>query len=276
MLKITKTLLATGLLASSSYALAVGETFTVDPTIIGTTVNASTTAASFQANKIIGSYSEAIKINTDGTFSAVIIANFNEYTLTQGNTVTFIDEDISGLTENYNLYATIVVDGDLVFNTSGDAVGFANFDGDMNLFIDQQEDTDARNVTFSVGTTDPIDFTLAGDSSNDAEIGFSTSIGGSANVGTSSSFFLSSATFELNSLGQNYFVNPNPFYMEFLSTGNLSDLLAIINAGQAGTDGLFRFGSTVEIDFRVPEPSALAFLGLGLIGAGFMSRRRKS
>jgi hypothetical protein len=289
MLKLTKTLLATGMIAASSYALAAGETFTVDPAF-DTTNNALAGLTEFDANLLLGNYTEGVRVNgglvggtfvPDGTFDASIIVNLNEFALNDGITSSTLSATQTGLSVlgNYQLYATIMVSGDLVFGSGGAVQGFANFGGSLELFMDQDKDTDLNNFGTAFDNTGAgaIGINLAGDDSTDIKLGEALMVGGNTNFGTtSSSFNLTSESFELTSSGENFFVKPNPFYVEFFSSGNITGLLAAINDGAIGPDGLYNFTSGVEIEFRVPEPSALAFLGLGLIGAGFMSRRRKS
>ena len=295
MLKITKTLLATGLIAASSSAFAIGETFTVDPTI-DLYNNTQTGVTTFSANQILGNYNEGVRINgeviggvfvPDGTFDASIVVNLNSFAINTGGIAQNISGTITGIgdTANYQLYATIVTSGSLVFGQSGDVQGFSNFGGMLEFFLDLDKDTNVGDGTIFTNTPSGVGIGLTGttadlglaDSTDDIKIGEALTIGGGTNFGVnSSSFFLTSEAFELTAAGESFFIEPNPFYIEFFSSGNITGLLADINAGDVGANGLYNFTSGVEIEFRIPEPSALAFLGLGLIGAGFMSRRRKS
>jgi len=71
----------------------------------------------------------------------------------------------------------------------------------------------------------------------------------------------------LTTLGRNYFIFPNPFYMQAKLNG-VFDPFTPVGGSQIihGSGNLF---------FQTPEPATLTLLGLGLLGAAGTRRRRR-
>lgn len=257
---------ASVLLASAAMtASASGLPFTIDTSVDPDTPANTlfpTIVSQFTADEINGNYVEGILVTSPTTFTASIVLNFTGFT--------GLSNQITGLALNYGMYAVIDVTGSITpnqFNTF-DLGGFA---GDISVYADWNNDSATVNPTFTAVAG--VVSSAVANSVDDVLLGTAATLGGSTNVGAgSSSFALSSNTFMLTPAGEAVFVAPRPFYMELFSDGNLSDLFTEVDFSGA-VSGLQQFDAQADIIF-VPEPSTIAFLGLGLLGLGAASRRK--
>mgnify|MGYP003380797202 CR=1 FL=1 len=233
---------------------------------LGTILNRPTT---FSVNNMSLVYEAVI---TQGAFNQQGIATFNEtgrvqlsnyYTgyvpdgVTQGTAVS------SALGTAYSLWATFSVSG--TAQVSGNQLFVNVSSGSFNAFADFAPNGESLSQLDA-----------------DAVVGSATTVapGGGAvltNVGNNAagngSFEIVWNDFSRSGFGSNLWPAPTPFHM-----------MLDINSDVDGIEGAFLPGGTVANSggqgnayyASVPEPSMLGLLGLGLLGAGLSSRKRKS
>ncbi|WP_426954308.1 flocculation-associated PEP-CTERM protein PepA [Muricoccus radiodurans] len=160
-----------------------------------------------------------------------------------------------------------------IFNLAGEADPLAgggiqaNFaSGSVNLYLDPNQNTTFGFVgnTATAGGTTGDDILLA---TMTLRVGEAHIFGGLANGDFDTIFNLS-----LTAAGQAFFVSPNPFFplenfggnTQTITGGSLTQSFVATATG-AGTE-LFLTA--------VPEPATLALFGAGLLGLGFVQRRR--
>lgn len=264
MLKTIKTIAATTMLLTASAASYAALPFSIDTTG-DTTKPFALSLDQFETQGMSGDYSEAIRVNPDGSFAATILLNINSFDgITAG---------ASGLDINYGLYSVINITGQVLANNigTGGSVITGNWGGDFNIVWDKDLDSNAVGAT--VTDLNTINFG-AGVFGDDVELLTGTiKSGGSSGTANNGGYNLLSDDVELTAVGETFFTAPNPFYTMLISTGDLENFFSLVDFTNF-TDAQF-FEGEASIAF-VPEPSALSIVGLGLLGAAFAARRRKA
>ena len=257
-------------LGFSSHASAVA-VFTVDPnSAFGATGGPH--PGPFQANFVTGSSSTLATLNAGhSTVSATGFVDFTSFVLNGSNVL----GTVSGLNNNWQMWGEFTYTLALASGTYATPGSTYNVTGlHVNFWVDPSiatatTFTQATNV--GVGGTAPV-VTHGADSFQFANADL---IVGVANINSlGGTGFNSTNSFALlNPQGTSLFTAPVPFYnFQFDEFNNTSlgvtvspDHFIVINQTSGG------------IDFnRVPEPATLALLGIGLLGIGASTRRRKA
>lgn len=272
-MNIRKQLLHAGMLAAMSLAsvnagAVVFNDFTIDPD--GADSSNTTNAAPFVADKITGNYVEVVTFTatsaTTGTFDTSIKWNAGQFVANDG--ATSLIANVTQLGSDYGLYA--VLQGSGTYNTVG-AVTTFDFDhsGSLNVYSDSDLDTiltapATGNLAWT--GTDADDILLAtGAVLNGAgtlDPGLTT-----CNPGINCGSFGVTTSFGLTPAGENFFIDPVPFYNLAFDSGQFNNFTV------AGTQTI---NGSLDVVFAVPEPSSIALMGLAMLGLGAASRRKQA
>jgi hypothetical protein len=256
--QFTRALLASGVttalaLASSNALAVVYPDFEVDATAYG--------GSEFTADKIVGGYVEVITFG-EGTFDVSIKWEASGFYANEG-------EDLvnqTGLANDYGLYA--LFQGSGTFVTVGDETQFTLTSGGLDMYLDQfNPETD-----FTAPATGNLAWTTAG-AGDDVLIATGSVISGAGRVecinqNENCGSFGQTTTFELTPTGSNFFTAPIPFYTVSFQSGQFNGFVVggtvVINGSMDAWFG------------QVPEPGALALMGMGMVVLGFSVRRKRA
>lgn len=257
-----KTALAVGVAAVTSSAYAV-PTFQVQEG----SVNGTGTANLVTADQITLRYEAGIVQTAGGTFTETGYFSGTGMTLNNAAQGTFMNGPGA---DGYNFYGTFTVSGTV--SVIGTTLLATFTTGDVFIFADPD-----RNTTYSLVGGLPV---IADAGGEDLLLASSTVViptseanvplvgGQAANGG---SFIINYDLLDLTTDGEAYFVDPVPFYLRILVTGENETFNPALGVGDY--TGVVQGDASAQ--FAVPEPGSLALVGLGLLGAGAL-RRRKS
>ena len=285
--KLNKLLLNAGIVLAmgltSSNAMAIGEVFTVNEVAI----TGTPTTTSFEATKINGEFSEIVTITSGNTFSTSLKLEFQGFTDERDDSTpsTFLGANETIDTINYGGYKMYLLYKSIgTFSATTSGFEYITTDAVFEMYADSQSD----GIFTAPATGTPllpalpsdlasIDYWSVSGAAGDDLMATGTFISGSATqtcAGTAQDnncgSFGQTTTFALETLGENYFIDPVDFYTISIQSGNFNGFDPVVGSTQ-------QIGGVPNVIFKaVPEPSVIALMGLGFMGLGFMRRSKQA
>lgn len=256
--------LSTGVASAASFP-----DFVVDPTLSGATSGGST----FTADKVTGNYVEFIEFTGLASFNFALRWVAGQFVSADGTNA--LNSFQTGLGGSYGLYAEttgsgtfstvagvttflVATGGTVRFSYDKYSDGFTTYTNTGVAIIDQ--------ATLFAKSGDALDKALLATGQAESGIGKldpTTCSAGGINCGS----FGQESSILLNADGKKFFTDPIPFYTLAFTAGQLNNF-------DVGRTQVIN-GSLDLVFNQVPEPSALALVGLALVGLGLAGRRSR-
>ncbi len=274
-LHIKKLAIATGLAfacaAGSAQALGLGDNFGINGNAggMGGGVVNNIDAMNFRYTSVIDQFAPiAAALGGPDTFHESGFMSFTGFLNDAG-----VNMGGSGLGSTYNMYALFDGSGTAAKDGTGTGI-IASFSAfNIELYTDPAMNTNTFNIpingvglpTASINTEDKLLASASLLSAGEAHV-----FAGLAN----GDFKVKMTDFGLSAFGPSFFINPADFYKLFFFSGVTTQITG------ANLTGPFTANATGSGDIAftansVPEPASMSLLGLGLLGFGVASSKRR-
>jgi len=275
---IVKAAIALGAAAFSIGSVQATGVFTVDPTNLDPAYkgNSATGVAPFQSDYIAGNYNEVVTLSggATGTFSYSILWSATGFQLNNLplNINTGLGTPGNVFPSQYVLWATLQGSG--TYDLTGSTLSFTpNTGGMFNLYA-------ASDLTSSAPANGSTPFTVAPigtqyDLITGTVVSANGTVFGGCPDSNCGSFGVTTDISLVDPNGKKFFTSPDPFFNVAFTAGNFKDQATVqqlLNAAATGGNANISGGAQVTFN-NVPEPSALALVGLGLFAAGLARRK---
>lgn len=273
-LKLAVVALAFG--AAGAHAATVGLPVTIEEKAGGT----NATSKVIVADQLSGQYDEVVTFHSASTFTTAAIFNAGKWFRNSQPVASRLGADFSdvGLDWGYSVYAKFIGSG--TYFTDGVNTSFSASYNAIELYLDVNQDTDYDIGPSASAVPSFNDLVLtSGAASITDDLKLGTASLTLAADGNSTGSGLSNGNFEIifgdfkleNPAGEAYFIAPRPFHIKLDLNGNFQSFIPV-----SGQSVALLNNSANAFFLAVPEPGALALVGIALLGLGVAGKRRKS